>query len=169
MSSLFVLLMMYSKDIAKGNQDRGISILYAMMSIAYLAAETWLGALNGFVALLLPPAYKTFGLAIWATIQVLIYSAGPQIIGLALRNTDVVSPAYTKDTQVALAVIIHVGYWVAGAGFLVDIPLLRKELVASDLTGEIRRGRKVGMLVSAALVVAMVMALFVASIVYAVK
>ena len=165
-SSLFVLLMIFSRDIAGGDQDSGIKILYSMMSLAYLTAETWLGALFGLVALLFPPRYKTFGLAIWSTIQVLIYSAGPEIIGLALRNTDVASPAYTKDTQVALAVIIPFGYWIAGIGFLLAVPLLRKDLYQIPRRS-VRRWMKVGVSVFGALLVSMVVVLFVASIVIA--
>lgn len=165
-SSLFVLLMIFSRDIAGGDQDRGTKILYSMMSLAYLTAESWLGALFGLVALLLPPRYKTFGLAIWSTVQVLVYSAGPEIIGLALRNTDVASPAYTKDTQVALVVIIPIGYWVAGIGFLCSVPLLRKDLYQIP-RHSVGRRKKIGVSIFGVLLVSMVVALFVASIVIA--
>ena len=165
-SSLFVLLMLFSRDIANGNQDRGISILYGMMSVAYLTAESWLGALFGLIALLLPPAYKTFGLAIWGALQVLIYSSGPQIIGLALRNTDPGSATYTKDTQVALAVIIPVGYWLAGVGFLFAVPLLKRDLVEDIASHQIGRSRKMGVLIFGAVLGSLVVALFVASIYY---
>ncbi|KAF2678472.1 MFS general substrate transporter, partial [Lentithecium fluviatile CBS 122367] len=127
-SSLFVLLMVFSRDITDGDQDRGIRILYGTMSIAYLTAETWLGALFALVALLLPPAYKTFGLAIWGSVQVLIYSSGPEIIGLALMNEETTSEGYRRATQVCLAVIIPVGYWLAGIGFLLSVPLVKRDL-----------------------------------------
>lgn len=166
-SSLFVLLMILSRDLAHGNQNRGVAILYAMMSLAYLTAESWLGALFGLVALLLPPRYKTFGLAIWSTIQVLIYSSGPEIIGLALRNTDVASSTYTKDTQVALAVIIPVGYWIAGIGFLAAVPLLRQDLVANISSDKLGRARRRWAVAFAIALVLMVIALFVVSLVYA--
>ncbi|KAK5937490.1 hypothetical protein PMZ80_010108 [Knufia obscura] len=168
-SALFVLLMVFSRDIADGNQDRGIKILYSMMSLAYLTAESWLGALNGLIALLLPPRYKTFGLAIWSTIQVLVYSSGPAIIGLALRNTDVASPTYTKDTQVALAVIIPICYWIAGVGFLCAVPLLKRDFTEQISSSTLGRGKKVGVLSFAILLSALVIALFVASIVIAAK
>jgi hypothetical protein len=57
-SSLFVLFMIFSRDFADGTQDRGIKILYGVMSVAYLTAELWLGCLFALVALLLPPLYK---------------------------------------------------------------------------------------------------------------
>lgn len=95
-SSLFVLLMLFSRDIADGDQSRGVSILYGSMSVAYLTAELWLGSFNGLVALLLPPKYKTFGLAMWAAVQVLVYSSGPEIIGLALQNTEPGTQEYTQ-------------------------------------------------------------------------
>lgn len=166
-SSLFVLLMIFSRDIAHGDQNRGIKILYSTMTLAYLTAESWLGALFGLVALLLPPRYKTFGLAIWGTIQVLIYSAGPEIIGLALRNTDVASPGYTKDTQVALAVIIPVGYWLAGTGFLAAVPLLKRDTERDILANRFGRRSKVGAWFFGLLICTMTIALFVADIVIA--
>lgn len=166
-SSLFVLLIIFSRNIAHGDQNMGVEILYGVMSLAYLTAESWLGALFGLVALLLPPRYKTFGLAIWSSIQVLIYSAGPEIIGLALRNTDVASAAYTKDTQVALAVIIPVGYWLAGIGFLAAVPLLKHDLSRDILANTLGRGSKIGIWTFAFVICAMVIALFVASIVIA--
>lgn len=82
------------------------SKFYGIMCATYLTAETWLGALIGLVVWLLPPAYKTFGLAIWNTVQALIYSSGPEIMWLASRKIDPESEKYTKATQVALAVII---------------------------------------------------------------
>lgn len=166
-SSLFVLLMIFSRDIANGNQNKGIKILYGTMSLAYLTAESWLGAVNGLIALLLPPRYKTFGLAIWATIQVLIYSSGPQIIGLALRNTDASSPTYTKDTQVALAVIIPIGYWIAGVGFLLAVPLLKRDFKDDIAAISTSKSRRMSALSFAVVLAALVLALFIASIYYA--
>lgn len=74
-SSVFVLLMLFSRRLAHNDEGRGLRILYGTMSIAYLTAELWLGALSGLIALILPPANKTFGLAIYSAIQVLIYSS----------------------------------------------------------------------------------------------
>lgn len=167
-SAVFVLLMVFSRDIAGGSEDRGTSILYGTMSVAYMTAEGWLGALNGLVALILPAQYKTFGLAVWSSTQVLVYSAGPEIIGLALRNTDVGSVTYTRATQIALAVIIPTCYWIAGIGFLIAVPLLRR-----DLRGELRQGKlslrlKAAVLVFLLVLILLVLALFIASIVIAV-
>ena len=167
-SSLFVLLMLFSRDIADGSQDQGIKILYGSMSIAYLTAELWLGAINGLVASLLPPKHKTFGLAIWSSIQVLIYSSGPEIVGLALRGTDPGSEAYTKDAQVVLADMIVVCYWIAGFGFLSALPLLRRDFERGvDVSKRISPARRLSMWLFLVILGALVVALFVASIVYA--
>lgn len=168
-SSIFVLLMVFSRDIAGGDQDQGVRILYGTMSAAYLTAETWLGAMDALLSLLLPPRFKTFGLAIWSSIQVLIYSSGPEIIGLALRDEDPASPGYTKATQVALAVIIPVGYWIAGVGFLAAIPLLRKDLKNQLHPKPVPWNRKLGASSLLSLLVAFVIALFIAAIVYDAK
>jgi len=166
LSSLFVLLMVFSRDIANGDQDRGIKILYGTMSIAYLTAETWLGALFALVALLLPPAYKTFGLAIWGSVQVLIYSSGPQIIGLALRNEETASEAYRRVTQLCLAVLIPVGYWCAGVGLLLAVPLVKRDLERDFVVGRLSRRRRVGMGMFAGVLGVVVVVLFTVSLVY---
>jgi hypothetical protein len=165
-SSLFVLLMIFSKNIADGNEDRGVEILYTTMSLAYLTAELWLGALIALIVLHLPPIYKMFGLAIWASTQVLVYSSGLEIIGLALRNVESGSLEYVKDVRIALAAIIAVGYWIAGLGYLAALPK-----VAKDLRGEFVRGglgweRKVGFGMFGGFLVVMVVGLFVYNIVY---
>ena len=61
-SSVFVLLMIFSRSAAGGSEDKGFRIFYGTMSEAYLTAELWLGALNNSIALL-PPQYKTLGLS----------------------------------------------------------------------------------------------------------
>jgi MFS family permease len=165
-SSLFVLLMIFSRDIADGDQERGFKILYGVMSLAYLTAELWLGCLFAFIALLLPPRYKTFGLAIWGSVQVLIYSSGPQIIGLALKNEDTTSESYRRATQLCLAIIIPIGYWVAGVGFLLSIPLVRKDLQHSYISGDLTASRERWFYVFAALLGAVVITLFIVSLVY---
>lgn len=167
-SSLFVLLMLFSRDIANGSQTRGLQVLYGCMSAAYLTAELWLGALNALIASILPPKHKTFGLAVWSTIQVLLYSSGPGIVGLALQRLDPASAEYRRDTQIVLAVIIPVCYWLAGIGFLLAVPLLKSDLrsgvqIESSLSGR-RRGWILGL---GTAVLALVVALFVASIYYA--
>lgn len=166
-SSIFVLLMVFSRDIAGGSENRGIVILYGTMSAAYLTAETWLGCLEMLIALLLPPRYKTFGLSIWNSIQVLVYSSGPEIIGLALRNEDPGSQEYTDVTQIALAVIIPLGYWLAGIGFLAAIPSLKRDLRNDFVSGPLSDKRRMGVAGFMTALGAFVVALFVASIYYA--
>lgn len=167
LSSIFVLLMLFSRSVrGSSSEDSGIKVLYGTMSLAYLTAELWLGAINSLIALLLPPRYKTFGLSIWAATQVLIYSAGPEIIGLALRNTDSSSQAYMDRTRIALAIIIPVGYWLAGIGFLISIPLVRRDLAGEIVQGKLGTGRKIGFLAFGAIISVMVITLFVVSIVY---
>ncbi|KAL9130777.1 MAG: hypothetical protein Q9217_001125 [Psora testacea] len=165
-SSVFVLLMLFSRSIAGGSGDQGVQILYGTMSAAYLTAELWLGAINSLIALLLPPRYKTFGLSIWASTQVLIYSAGPEIIGLALRNVDSGSQTYLEGTRIALAVIIPVGYWLAGIGFLLSLPLVRRDLAGQFVQGKLPLPRQLMFGFFAFVVATMVTILFVISIVY---
>ena len=165
-SSIFVLLMLFSRSVSGGIEDQGIKVLYGTMSAAYLTAELWLGAINSLIALLLPPRYKTFGLSIWAATQVLIYSAGPEIIGLALRNIESGSQTYLNGTRVALAVIIPVGYWLAGIGFLLAIPLVKRDLAGQFVQGKLVLPRKIAIGAFAGVVAIMVTILFVISIVY---
>jgi hypothetical protein len=165
-SSLFVLLMIFSRNIANGSEDRGIRILYGVMSLAYLTAELWLGCLFALIALLLPPAYKTFGLAIWGSVQVLIYSSGPQIIGLALMNEETRSEKYRRATQICLAVIIPVGYWLAGVGFLLSVPLVKQDLKEEFVEGPLSTRRKTGLWTFGGILAVVVVTLFVVSLVY---
>ncbi|KAL8686641.1 MAG: hypothetical protein Q9224_005385 [Gallowayella concinna] len=166
-SSIFVLLMLFSLDISHGNQKRGIQVLYGTMSIAYLTAELWLGAINSLIALLLPPRTKTFGLAVWSLVQVLIYSSGPEIVGLALRKTDPTSSAYIEKTRIALAVMIPVGYWLAGVGFLLAVPLVKRDLAGHFVEGRLCwSGRKGGFLAAGCVLGALVISLFTVSIYY---
>ncbi|KAL8906369.1 MAG: hypothetical protein Q9207_002081 [Kuettlingeria erythrocarpa] len=166
-SSIFVLLMLFSLNLSDGNQPRGVKVLYGTMSIAYLTAELWLGAINSLIALLLPPHTKTFGLAVWSLVQVLIYSSGPEIVGLALRNTDSTSSAYLEKTRIALAVIIPVGYWLAGVGFLLAIPLVKLDLAGRFVEGRLKwSGRKGAFLAGGCVLACLVIALFIVSIYY---
>lgn len=165
-SSVFVLLMLFSLQASGGNQSTGVRVLYGTMSAAYITAELWLGAINSLIILLLPPRYKTFALSIWDAIQVLIYASGPEIIGLALRNVDSASQAYLDGTKIALAVMIPVGYWLAGIGFLLAIPLVRRDLAGDFVQGRLSARRKVGFGLFGAVVGIMVVVLFVVSIVY---
>jgi hypothetical protein len=164
-SSVFVVLMVESLDVAGGDQSRGVNILYGVMSAAYITAELWLGAFAFLLALLLPPRTKTFGLAVYMSIIVLIYSSGPQIIGLALRSYDVESAAYINTTKILLAVLIPVGYWLACVGFLLCIPLVRRDL-ATDivLKGQMSTIRKAAFGIFIAVLAALVIGLFVSSL-----
>jgi hypothetical protein len=136
------------------------------MSLAYLTAELWLGCLFALIALLLPPRYKTFGLAIWGSVQVLIYSSGPQIIGLALMDEETTSESYRRVTQLCLAIIIPIGYWVAGIGFLLSIPLVKKDLREDFVLGRMSGRRKIGFSIFAGVLAVVVITLFVVSLVY---
>lgn len=163
-SSIFVLLMIFSKQIADGNEQQGIKILYGCMAAAYITAETWLGCLSALLALLFLPEYKTFGLAIWGSIQVLIYSSGPEIIGLATRNVAPTSPQYLHIVKVCLAVIIPVGYWFCGLGMLLCIPLVRSDLGETPKRSP-STARKVTMGTLLAILILLVIVLFVLSLV----
>ncbi|KAL8764544.1 MAG: hypothetical protein Q9209_007975 [Squamulea sp. 1 TL-2023] len=166
-SSVFVLLMVFSLNISDGEQARGVKVLYGTMSVAYLTAELWLGAINSLMALLLPPHTKTFGLAVWSLIQVLIYSSGPEIVGLALRNTDPASGLYVVKTRVALGVIIPVGYWLAGIGFLLAVPLVKLDFGGNFVQNRLPwQGRKGAFLGGGCVLVTLVVALFIVSIYY---
>jgi MFS family permease len=164
-SSVFVLLMVFSRDIAGSNGTAGVRVLYGTMAAAYLTAELWLGCLFALVALLLPPAYKTFGLAIWSSIQVLVYSSGPEIMGLALRGKDPESRQYIVATRNCLAVIIVVGYWACGIGLLAAIPSLKKDL-RGHFVPTLGRWRKIAMWAFAVALACLVIILFSLSLVY---
>ncbi|KAL8948607.1 MAG: hypothetical protein Q9222_005223 [Ikaeria aurantiellina] len=165
-SSLFVLLMINSKAIARGNEDKGVKVLWGSMSLAYLTAEMWLGAMNMLIALLLPPRYKTFGLAVWSAIQVLIYSSGPEVVGLSQRWVKIGYEEYERGTRVALGAIIVVGYWAAGLGFLGSVRKVRRDLKGEVVVEKAWRRRKVGFAVGGFVVVGLVIGLFVSSIYY---
>ncbi|KAI4249416.1 MAG: hypothetical protein L6R42_009002 [Xanthoria sp. 1 TBL-2021] len=131
------------------------------MSIAYLTAELWLGAMNSLIALLLPPRTKTFGLAVWSLVQVLIYSSGPEIVGLALRTTEPTSSAYIEKTRIALAVMIPIGYWLAGVGFLLAVPLVKLDLAGRFVEGRLSWGGRKGFFIAGGCVLgALVVSLF---------
>lgn len=166
-SSVFVILMVLSLQIGGGDEARGVKILYGVMSAAYATAELWLGAWASLLALLLPPRMKTFALAIYMSIVVLIYSSGPQIIGLALRNVDPTRPEYFQRTKIILAVFIPVGYWLAGIGLLLCVSEVRKDVRGEMISlGGLSRPRKATFAVFTFLLAALVVALFVTSLVY---
>ena len=98
----------------------------------------------------------------------LLYSSAPQIVGLALRKGEVGSAQYVQDTRVVLAVIIPISYWVAGIGFLLAIPLLKRDLAEqTSLEGPLSKGRKFGFIGGLAALAAITIALFISSIYYA--
>ena len=167
LSSIFVVLMIFSKSVGGNDESRGATVLYGVMSAAYLTAETWLGAFNSLLVLLLPPEYKTFGLAIYMSTLVLIYSTGPQIMALALRNVDVNSEGYIRRVRIVLAVLIPLGYWLAGIGFLFCVKLVRRD-IQGDLIppGEMPRARKLAFMAFAVFLGCLVVALFATSLVF---
>ena len=144
-SSVFVILMVFSRSVAGGSQANGVKILYGVMSAAYLTAELWLGAFASVLVLIMPARTKTFGLAIYTSTIILIYSSAPQIIGLALRNYDPEGDAYVQQERNILAALIPIGYWVGGIGFLLSVRNVRADM-AGELVeaGHISRRRQVG-------------------------
>lgn len=167
-SAPFVILMVFSLDLANGNQDQGARILYGVMSAAYMTAELWLGAFASLLAFLLPPRTKTFGFAIYSCVITLVYSSGPQIIGLVLRNYDAQSEAYLQKTKIILAVLIPVAYWAGGVGFLWAIWKVRRDVAngPSMLERKMSFRRRFTFGVFAATLLALVITLFTLSIVY---
>jgi hypothetical protein len=165
-SSIFVILMVFSRSLAGGDESSGVRILYGVMSAAYLTAELWLGAFASLLALILPPQTKTFCLAIYTCTIILIYSSAPQIIGLALRKYDPGSSAYIQKTRDILAILIPIGYWVAGIGFLLCINNVKRDL-QGDITqvGGTSWLRKSGFIGFVMLLISLTIALFVTSLV----
>lgn len=164
-SSVFVILMVFSRTIANGSEINGVKVLYGTMPLAYITAELWLGAFNTLMVFLLPPRFKTFALAIYLAIVVFIYSSGPQIVGLALRTVPSTGPEYVEKARVVLAVVIPVGYCLAGVGFLAAIRLVRQDLDGGPVTKPISIRRKRFWISGALLLGALVVGLFVSSIV----
>ncbi len=165
-SSVFVILMLFSKSAANGDEASGATILYGAMSAAYLTAETWLGAFVSLLILLLPPRYKTFGLAIYMSVLVLIYSTGPQIMAMALRNIDSNSAGYVERVRLVLTILIPLGYWLAGVGFLFAIGAVRRDVGGKIIQqGCMSRSRKMAFAVFAVLLSCLVIALFTTSLV----
>jgi hypothetical protein len=165
-SSIFVILMVFSRSIAGSNESRGVRILYGVMSAAYLTAELWLGAFASLLALILPPQTKTFCLAIYTCTIILIYSSAPQMIGLALRRYEAGSSAYIQKTRDILAILIPVGYWVAGIGFLLSINKVNRDLRGDVVeVGRTSWRRKVGFAGFTVILIYLTVALFVTSLV----
>lgn len=164
-SSVFVILMVFSRQLAGGDERAGLRILYGVMSAAYLTAELWLGAFASLLVLLLPPRTKTFCLAIYTSTVILIYSSAPQMIGLALRRYEPRSEAYRRKTRDILAILIPTGYWVAGIGFLAAINKVRRDLTGDLVGGRVERGRKARFGAFVVVLVALTISLFVTSLV----
>jgi hypothetical protein len=163
-SSIFVILMVFSRSLAGGSEAHGVKILYGAMAAAYLTAELWLGAFASVLALLMPARTKTFGLAIYTATIILIYSSAPQIIGLALRNYSPTSDAYVRQERNILAALIPIGYWVGGVGFLLGIRKIRADM-AGELVeaGDISWRRKIGFSVFVVILGSVTVAMFVTS------
>ena len=134
-SGPFVICMVFSLQLG-GSSVAGHRILYGTMSAAYLTAELWLGAFASLLASLLPPRMKTFCLSIYSCIIILIYSSAPQIIGLALRGYNTNSSAYLRATRNILAILIPIGYWVAGFGFILGAVKAKKDIAIRRQTIE---------------------------------
>ena len=166
LSSIFVILMVFSRSIAGNNESRDVRVLYGVMSAAYLTAELWLGAFASLLALILPPQTKTFCLAIYTCTIILIYSSAPQMIGLALRRYELGSSAYIQKTRDILAILIPVGYWVAGIGFLLCINNVKRDLRGDVVElGRTSWRRKAGFAGFAVTLICLTVALFVTSLI----
>jgi hypothetical protein len=164
-SAAFVIVMVFSLELAGGDQSSGTSILYGSMSAAYITAELWLGAFASILALILPPRTKTFALSIYTSSIILIYSSAPEMIGLSLRHYVVGSSAYIVKTREILAILIPVGYWVAALGFLLAISQVKADL-RGDLVpiGMISWQRKAAFITFAVVMGCLTISLFVVSL-----
>ena len=172
-SAAFVICMVFSLRLADGDQKAGVRILYGVMSAAYLTAELWLGAFASLLALLLPTRTKTFCLAIYTSTIILIYSSAPQMIGLGLQHYEPGSQAYITKTRDILAILIPIGYWVAGIGFLLAIPKINQDIGSAQAARDGNDGgrqpqastrRKAAFLAFAVLLGSLTIAFFVVSL-----
>lgn len=169
LSGLFVILMVFSRHLAHGDRAYGLSIFYGSMVASYITGEAWLGCMAVFVAMLLPPQTKTFGLAIWNSVQVLIYSSGPEIIGLALRDFSPGTEPYITAMRTGLATVIATAYCLGSVGLLIGLPLISKDLNGDIIQGDIRGSRKLVVLAAVSVLASIVVALFAVSIVFSAK
>lgn len=164
-SAAFVICMVFSLKLAGGDESKGTSILYGTMSAAYITAELWLGAFASILSLILPPRTKTFGLAIYTSTIILIYSSAPEMIGLSLRHYAVGSDAYIVKTREILAILIPVGYWVAAAGFLLAIKKVKADLAGHIVPmGMVSQRRKAAFIAFLVVLGCLTVALFVVSL-----
>ncbi|KAF1816494.1 MFS general substrate transporter [Eremomyces bilateralis CBS 781.70] len=127
LSSVFVILMVFSRELV-GDKESGVKVLYGTLAAAYVTAELWLGPVNGLLVILFPPKYKTFAFSIYSAIVVLIYSSGPEIVGLALDGVNPDSENYAQSLKIILAVIIPLGYILSSIGFALCIPLVKADI-----------------------------------------
>jgi ABC-type microcin C transport system permease subunit YejB len=81
-------------------------------------------------------------------------------------DEDTTSENYRKATQLCLAIIITVGYWLAGIGFLSSIPLVKKDLREEFVLGKLSGRRIIGFNIFAGVLAIVVITLFVVSLVY---
>ena len=171
-SSLFVLLMIFSRDISGDAESGGTRTLYGVMTAAYITAELWLGPVNGLVVLMVPLQYKTFAFSIYSSLVVLISSSGPEIVGLALRGVNPESSAYVAAIKAILAVIIPVGYLLSSVGFAICIPVIKRDLANplgpghSDSNSSIPLAQRVKVGIGLALIIIMVVVLFAMNIAF---
>jgi hypothetical protein len=167
-SAPFVICMVFSLRLAGEDEKAGVRILYGVMSAAYFTAELWLGAFASLLALLLPTRTKTFCLAIYTSTIILIYSSAPQMIGLGLQDYTPGSQAYIHKTRDILAILIPIGYWVAGVGFLLAIPKVNQDIRIARVDGAGRprasKTRQVAFLAFAVLLGSLTIAFFVVSL-----
>lgn len=122
LSAPFVIVMVFSRELAGQNSDQGLAILFGSMTAAYLTAEMWLGPIAALIVRLFPIRFKTFSFTVYSLVNILVYSSGPEIVAIAQKRSNVDStddPAqYIRVTRVILAVVIPAGYVISAAGFL---------------------------------------------------
>lgn len=171
LSSVFVVIMVFSRDVAGGSAARGIRVLYGSMAAAYITAGLWLGPVNALLVLMFPPESKTLAFSFYTALGVLIYSSGPEIVGLALRGVSPSSDGYVRDVKVILAVTIPVGYVLSSAGFAVCLLLMKRDLrlvsdAGIDVRPKISARRKVALWSGFVVILIMVVVLFAVGLAY---
>ena len=114
----FVVVVTFSRSLAS-SPAQGLRILFGCLAAAYITAELWLGAMASLIVSLLPIRFKTLGYAIFALVQLLMYSSGPEIVSIAQTKAGV-DPAgvdrYITVTRIILCVLIPFGYCACALG-----------------------------------------------------
>ena len=114
----FVVVVTFSRHLASSDEV-GLHILFGCLAAAYITAELWLGAMASLIVSLLPIRFKTLGFAIFGLTQLLVYSAGPEIVSIAQYRAGV-DPSevdrYITVTRIILCVLIPFGYCACAAG-----------------------------------------------------